>query len=406
MHRERSTIVLPPPVTLQRARGIDGVFEEDPYPILNCTRGVGTSQIVEGNWDGSFRPGQFRINPVVMIKTESEKSDGFLEGKQQLSPYFWAGSRLSGAMANRLFGDPNQMTSWSADLAMHSVFKAYSKLSEPDADVGLMIAELNQTLNLLFNPFSALLKFLRKSRKKSSRLKRRLKDARRTGDLLADTWMQYRYGVRPLLGDIDDIIRVATTRSIVHPRFKRVRGTVKQVLSSSSIVGGETVASLGWSLRETKEWTEKYATVVYYSYHTYSAGVRYLEKYGLNPFQVPALLWEKVPFSFVVDWALDVGTWLRAITPTAGLLIHGGCTTHKCESHSTVDQFGPTFNGSSQFVTAFTPAKSSVKYTAIDRRLSLEPSGYPMWDPPTWKVGRVADALSIIWQGINKLFRR
>ena len=44
---------------------------------------------------------------------------------------------------------------------------------------------------------------------------------------------------------------------------------------------------------------------------------------GLTLDNVPSHVWEVVPFSFVVDWFLNVGQWLRAATPDPRISILG-----------------------------------------------------------------------------------
>jgi len=52
----------------------------------------------------------------------------------------------------------------------------------------------------------------------------------------------------------------------------------------------------------------------------------------LNPAQ---LAWEKLPFSFVIDWALPIGTFLSAATATLGIKILSGTETTRCEYRCT-----------------------------------------------------------------------
>jgi hypothetical protein len=70
--------------------------------------------------------------------------------------------------------------------------------------------------------------------------------------------------------------------------------------------------------------------VVYYSFGAGWGPIQaILLKYGLHPNQFPYLLWQLVPLSFMLDWFVDVGAWVRAISPKWGFKIHGCSASQK-----------------------------------------------------------------------------
>jgi hypothetical protein len=40
-----------------------------------------------------------------------------------------------------------------------------------------------------------------------------------------------------------------------------------------------------------------------------------LASWGLSPTQVASIIYEATPFSFMLDWAVNLGTWIRAVEP-------------------------------------------------------------------------------------------
>jgi hypothetical protein len=48
---------------------------------------------------------------------------------------------------------------------------------------------------------------------------------------------------------------------------------------------------------------------------------------GLRGRDIPSLLWELTPWSFVVDWFANVGTWLQAVVPDPSISIRGNWVT-------------------------------------------------------------------------------
>lgn len=52
-------------------------------------------------------------------------------------------------------------------------------------------------------------------------------------------------------------------------------------------------------------------------YRIYSSNLEKVSRYGF--FNAPALAWELIPFSFVVDWAIGVGDWLTRLDALTGV---------------------------------------------------------------------------------------
>lgn len=69
-----------------------------------------------------------------------------------------------------------------------------------------------------------------------------------------------------------------------------------------------------------------------------STAIRFAVAAGLiNPASV---LWELVPYSFVIDWTLPIGNYLEACTATRGLTFAWGSQTTRCQSHTLVTSEG------------------------------------------------------------------
>ena len=59
-----------------------------------------------------------------------------------------------------------------------------------------------------------------------------------------------------------------------------------------------------------------------------NAGFYAQEDLGLSFGNMPSMIWELIPYSFVVDWVVNVGDWLKASRPRLDLEIMGSCTSH------------------------------------------------------------------------------
>lgn len=126
-------------------------------------------------------------------------------------------------------------------------------------------------------------------------------------DVMSSLWMSYRYGVTPLLYSIQDAIKVFNTG--------------KWANNAMSTFHGFSSTSWGWSTVQEHNVITYYKDTYQYNreglahaiaYVRYTTGIQ--ARLLGNP--CVALLrtaWEEVPFSFVVDWFYDIGTWINSL---------------------------------------------------------------------------------------------
>lgn len=87
---------------------------------------------------------------------------------------------------------------------------------------------------------------------------------------------------------------------------------------------------------------------------------------GIRARDIPATLWEIVPYSFVVDWFVNVGTWLNAVVPDPNVTVLGNWIT-RVYSFSCVEQVTFTFPKPSPLGTITTTNVGSV--TTVKERV-------------------------------------
>ena len=140
---------------------------------------------------------------------------------------------------------------------------------------------------------------------------------------VAENWLALQYGWKPLLKDIEAsldslgnaLINSALSNQVIH-----------KVTSSASVRGSKTVSfpltgyptQTGGSKTTTVEIRKKYGL----RYTVDSPTLSFLQQTGFtNPIN---LVWEILPFSFVVDWFLPVGKYLESFTYAQGLSFREG----------------------------------------------------------------------------------
>lgn len=120
-------------------------------------------------------------------------------------------------------------------------------------------------------------------------------------------WLSLIYGWRPLLQDIYEAMNAFEARS------NQARGVVVRKRKTTKTPAQD----LGWANNPdyARTWTSQSVTVTYKV--TFLENLSAARTLGLsNP---AAVLWEKLPYSFVVDWALPIGQYLDSLGVFAGL---------------------------------------------------------------------------------------
>lgn len=124
----------------------------------------------------------------------------------------------------------------------------------------------------------------------------------------AEALLAFQYGVRPLIGSINSACNVA---AMPYPRM-HVEGICAEPFETLYTSGGRPTNESYY-----KSWTHG---MVYqragFDVEIVHPTIFLAEQLGLlNP---AAIAWELVPFSFVLDWFIPVGTWINNISDYAG----------------------------------------------------------------------------------------
>jgi len=203
------------------------------------------------------------------------------------------------------------------------------------AALGVDFAEAHQSLAMITRTCETLIKFTR---------------ALRRGDLLkantalghhfipkgasvrksfANNFLEYHFGWEPLVRDIYDAAD-AVNNPIKTFEMARGKSTATYPVLNSKLNFGSTGSNTSYLYRYKCLQGGRVQSITNSTYHT-------LEQFGLiNP---AVILWELVPFSFVVDWFANVGDVLASYSDFAGMSLTDTYTFTRFH----VDTFGHTF---------------------------------------------------------------
>lgn len=226
-----------------------------------------------------------------------------------------------------VYGIPNEPTTPVVESIEFLLTKAYANMNESNLLIGEMAHSLGQTVQMLRRPFKGAVELLaRMGKAKSRHLGKSAKSAARA---TANTWLEYRYGWQPLLLDGKAIIEAAEQKRSVQSVRRVVRAGSQGDESSSHewlpTYQGDGAYSSSGSRVVTKK--VRHDVGVLYEVKLGSFSDQIAKIAGNRACDLPATIWEVIPYSFVVDWFVNVGDWIRAITPTPGITPIGNWST-------------------------------------------------------------------------------
>lgn len=204
--------------------------------------------------------------------------------------------------------------------------RAWANIDQPDYQGLVFLGELRETLTMLRSPLKSILSlsnaFDRRLAKMGVFDKKKVRGANFRKQLkireeLASVYLQFQYGVKPLLKDIANIVETAKPRLLPIPVRKTARAMEKKV-----VAGSFTQTEGLWAMSYT-------ASYSYVCSHTIRCGILYQydtaameqEKWGLRPQDVPLAVYQLMPLSFVADWIGNLGEFISAITPRVGVTV-------------------------------------------------------------------------------------
>lgn len=275
------------------------------------------------------------VKPLVQVGTSSGGQFIRWRRKQRAvqkapftlpAPYFLeVGSTEAGGDGFSVVGGPNSWADQIAGkyynqtivnrLASESYEKLRGKLYD-SAGLGVDFVEYGQSVDMIAKTCGTLLKFSKEVRKlhfgdAANTLRMHFVpkgvDKRKS---FGSNFLQFHFGWEPLIHDVYDAMEV------LHNPVKHFGPCKAASVAEDS---GNYLFDLG-SVYNGGKWQTKYRYLQGARIKSIeNANLHTLEQYGLvNP---ASLVWEVVPFSFVVDWFVNVGDVLRSYTDFAGLTL-------------------------------------------------------------------------------------
>lgn len=373
---------------------------------------TGYLKYVDSVRSGRFVPGAWRVNPTLIstlkLACSSETHD------TGLNPT--VGRKVtSGPILGYMCALPENsfvptITTDTRVLGAAAV-KAYGRAQELETNVGQMLAEFGQTVSYIKNPLSALSKLSKKYlRKQQVRhvLNRNWTPSRDALRASADLWLQYRYAATPLYSDVMSLIDLANTKRVVETPILRKSGTQKLNTRSARLRTGYGPYLVGELIENI---SNAYSITAYVGYkakvqqpHPYGMG-RSAVDLGLHCSQLPGLLWELTPWSFVIDWFFGIGDWIEAQRPKPGLNLLGSGYSVRL-SRTTDITCRRAWQQNYSYPCPPFSSRCILSEESMSRYAGASIPALPVFNPNFLNIKRTLDSLSLATKPVLDLFPR
>lgn len=389
-------------------------------PVGQVYTSTGPMYVESGLFESVKTPGfkklkrsQQPMNPFRHTRiTDAYTGDGYW--KQYATRYSWSRGYLYGQIPAPIAGTSQPIYTSASEADYVAKQKLLSRFRSGSVNVAQMFAERHQTVTMLaktVNRLSSAAAAIRRGRlvhahnllwnygKHSTVGDRRdfgkLKDIAPSPNNLSNYWLEFAYGWRPLISDIYGACELLAD---TYYRSYPTKATAKHEASSKKLdYRLRRVSTILWDEMANTVIREKVRYVV-----EYVEDARFKQIMANTGLSNPALLaWELLPYSFVVDWILPVGSYLENLKRTQGFTFVKGCKTI-LRTSSTQTYWKAGSYGLGGLYVSKLPTRTRFEYSKERQILTNFPS--PSFPPfrPLDKIAQVASGLALLQQSFSK----
>jgi hypothetical protein len=195
------------------------------------------------------------------------------------------------------------------------------KLKHQQVNLAVAFAERRQTIDMFKSHAKTIAKQVKNYR--GGRPKDWAKVLHGNARDTPNSWLELQYGWKPLISDVAGACHaLSDLQQGNNPYLARVKGIAGETITSSWRKTTTGTPLYGFDVKES--WKAFCKVSLYYKLRNPQLAA--FASLGLtNPFE---LAWEKLKYSFVVDWFLPVGNWLSTLDADFGWDFNSGTKTN------------------------------------------------------------------------------
>ncbi len=245
----------------------------------------------------------------------------------------------------------------------------FVKVKEPRFNVSAFLVELDETVVGIYDLFKGLL----------SAYKSHHKLRRHTKNLVMnpqDLWLWWRYALMPVMMDVESIIELFNQKRV----FDRVQAGDQYESSESGTINllgyglGNYDISIPWTANVTSRCGG--ALDILLRHDPY--------EWGTSPWDILGAAYERIPFSFIFDWFVNVGAWVTSFRELE-LKLAQSYSTYAIEAQVELTSAEPYY----------VAGPTSCFCFVQDRVVDIEPPTLPLVDDRWRNTLRVIDLISL-----------
>jgi hypothetical protein len=322
------------------------------FPVYDISESI--SDVIGTNFHTAASRGEVLVNPCVHVKSTTLRQGGgsykayllpahtlkySTTGSGSLTSYYRAYGYDPGLLDIAPSGDETPIA--------QAKQKALSNVDKAPYSVAEDIATFRETLAFLQNPFNSMRNVLhafRTARKKLTGIRRIDRAYNSRLKSLASLLLEYRFAMLPSVRTVSTVLQsLADKGNTDYTKVHRAHGSSQPFKAHEK---GEAVDTPFTFFRSVKTEGIGRATV----YYTVNPPLReWQRKYGLRIKDVPELMWDIFPLSFMYDRVGDIGAAIRGITNLSdpNVKIVGGSVSYmsiKTQTISLIKQTNPSYD--------------------------------------------------------------
>jgi hypothetical protein len=284
------------------------------------------TDVVTPNFREKIRKGEIIMNPCSRTTSYVSRSQGGNLRVSQDGAARWANYGGGGSLTHWFTSKsdlapvipPLKNSGRLSDLISESKMRAISAIDKSPHAFLEDILTFKQTLRFMHRPFSDLADLADDFQKTWRKYRRRPGKAAKS---LANLWLEYRFAATPFLMSLNELY-LSLTNYVQRPSLGTAHGVSVFEFSQRD---SPTDSSGAWGYSLTRKRKIYVRSTILYSHSNPISDWRSV--YGLRGKDVPRVVWDLVPYSFMLDRVLDIGTSISALSNIVdpNVVIQSGC---------------------------------------------------------------------------------